>query len=574
MPSTLGMVKYGYEADVEFKWFSLLRIIVVTVVVGISIWFLRELNLSLVPLYFLILLTYFLTFVYWISFKKRILLTPLLYAGLVLDIACFTAIVHYTGGFESDFTFLYFYSIITGSIFLFVKGSVITASLATLFYGALLFGEYRHILDPVFPIEHFPDANAVFLKLYLHTTFFYIIAALSAYLSERLRLRGEALEEIKVDKDTILENINSGVIALNNDGVILYSNETASKILGIPLKGGYLTGNIKDIGINDFKNQVLKILKEEQNHNLPPTSRSQEIQARLVQEIEIKFPDGKNRALTINSSILYSKSGKKRGAIIVFQDITKTRELEKEMQRMDRLAIIGRFSADLAHEIRNPVASIYGSAELLKETSKQEVLPSLPDKQEDKKLLSIITKEAHHLNDILTHFISFAKLTPPVFEKVDLKEMINRVISLTKNEIPDSDVKITIRNERSIFLKVDKNQIESAFKNILSNAVLSGDGKDGVKVLIETKTEGETYSIFGEQKVVEHANCVIIFKDTGKGIQEQDIDKVFEPFYTTRKGGIGLGLSIVSRIIENHHGHLELRSKPGQGTIFCISLPT
>lgn len=539
-------MEYTPETKAQFKWFSIFRVIVVTVVVGSGIYFLRGFKISLFPLYILILLTYFLSVIYWIGFKKKASFTFLLYAGLLLDLCSFTAIVYYTGGFESDFSFLYFFSIITASIFFFVKGGVITASIAIAMYGALLFLEYTNILKPALSFKLVPDINAVGLKLYLHGTFFYIVASLSGYLSERIRLHGEELEEIKVDKAVILENMNSGVIAFNEKGSILYSNEAASKILSVPLKE-----NLADIKVKEFAEYSLKVLEKGQT--------------RKMEEIEVKLPTKESKILAINSSILYSKKGKTRGAIIVFQDLTELKKLQKEMNRMDRLATIGRFSADLAHEIRNPVASLYGAAELLKESESS-------SKEENTKLLSIIVKEAHRLNEILSHFLKFAKLNPPVFTKVNLNEILDGVIKFTKNEIPEAhNVQISLSDGPPMFIEGDKNQLESAFSNLLSNAVFAVNGKGDIS--IEIKRPQETYSFLDERTIVPEQSCCIIFKDTGSGIPNKDIDKIFEPFYTTRKQGIGLGLSIVSRIIENHKGYIDVKSKPGKGTIFAIYLP-
>ncbi|MDI6840922.1 MAG: ATP-binding protein [bacterium] len=519
-----------------FKWISIFRITAVTVIVGIGIFFLHKQHISIAPLCTLIGITYLLTTGYWICFKKEKFIRFVLWSNVVLDVLIITGVVHYTGGIESELTFLYFFPIVAASIFFFLKGGMWIATFCIPIYGGILMLEFYKIINPIFPLFTKPDPNALYLKLYLQATFFYLVAATSGYIAERFKRRGEVLEQIRLDTNTILQGMNSGLIVVDTHYNVLYKNEIAEKILDCQVKDGLHEIVEK---MPEFGQWITRLLNEK------------------LQERFQKITIGA-KIIGINISWLQDK----RGVILVLQDLT-------EVEITERLAAIGKFSSDLAHEIRNPIAAIQGSCELIKEGINDE---------EKTRLFDVVLKEAQHLNNIVTNFLSFAKPTPLNPKSVEVGELINDAVKLAKGCKGHSErseesngVTVKITQKLPLWLKLDKEQMKIAFLNLIINALQAMDGEG--KLQIEVTHPGNKYSLLKEERIATKSEAVITFKDTGPGIQDSNLPHIFTPFYTTKKGGTGLGLSIVSKIIEAHRGKIEVRSEVGEGTVFAIHLP-
>ncbi len=520
------------KTDVQnpFRWVSLFRIIAISVILGIGIYFLPK--DSTIPLWIIITITYILTFTYYIAFKKEKLTNFILWISIIIDTFIITGVIHYTGGIQSEFYFLYFFPVIVGSIFFFLKGGVFIATFSILPYAALLLLEYHKIIPMIFPASQEIDPYTLYMRLYLQATFFYLVAVTSGYLAEQLRRKGKEVEQVKLDTSTILQSINSGIIVIDHLGNLLYKNESAEQILKTSIHK-----NIKEL-----PDEFAKLLDDNFREGFQ----------------EIAF---KSRILGLNISRLKTTRGKQRGIVLIFQDLTDSKVTE-------RLATIGSFSGDLAHEIRNPIAALQGSSELIKE--------GLPKKQREK-LIDNIISQSERLNTIVTNFLSFTKPTPLNLELVEVGEIINESIELANiDEIPIE----FIRNS-PVQLILDREQIKTVFLNLIINALQSMNSPENVgtqfivsnKLKIKIIPPSHKYSIFEEQMITGSDETVIIFQDSGPGIPDHELQQVFTPFYTTRKGGTGLGLSIVSKIVESHKGRVEVKSKLGKGSCFIIHLP-
>ena len=541
----------------EYLLLTLFRSITITVVVGVGIYFLRGYGELLRPLLGLVLLTYLTSYVFWISFKSGINLKFLIYVQLILDIFIQTALIHYTGGILSEFTFLYFFTIMQASLFLLLKGAVLTATLASIAYSALLILERNGRIIPILDYSTAVTREGGFflLKLYIHVLFFYLVAFLTSYVSEQLVKSGRELEitkrvlkQVKLDTSAILENIPSGLVALDMWGNILYFNRAAKKILGFSGRPHLM----------DMMEEAPEFAAELTNILL-----GQEKQKR--REIEVKTADGKEKPIGFNHAYLYDESGAKRGAIVVFQDLTEVKELEWEVRKLDRLAAIGEFSAHLAHEIRNPLTSIRGSIELLKEVNLD---------GDARKLMELIIKESDRLNRIVTDFLEFAKLPPPKKEEIDLVATLNRILDLVSRSVSiDKKVRfIKEFDDTPLRLHADESQLEEVFLNLISNAVdaVQTEGEIYIRVV---PPGAEVTRLNGDISRVPEDRVVVQIRDTGVGIDEAQVKKIFEPFFTTKAEGVGLGLSIVQRIIGNHGGEIKVESVKNRGTIFTIYLP-
>ncbi len=514
------------ELQTPFKWVLLFRIITITVILGIGMYFLPK--ASSIFLWSIIFLTYILTFFYYIAFKKEKFSNFIIWTSIILDIFIITGIIRHTGGFQSEFSFLYFFPIIVGSIFFFLKGGVFIATFSLFMYAGLLLLEFHNIVPMVFSLLQELDSYTLYMRIYLQATFFYLVAVTSGYLAEQLRQKREEVRQVKFDTSTILQSINSGILVVDHLGNLLYKNKSADQILKTPIRK-----NIKEL-----PDEFAKLL----NDNFK----------KGFQEINIG-----SRVIGVNTSWLQSTRGEQRGIVLIFQDLTDSKITE-------RLATIGSFSGDLAHEIRNPVTAIKGSSELIKE--------GVSEGQKEKLIDNIIT-QSERLNTVVTHFLSFSKPIPLNLETIKIGKIINESIELANiNKIPIEFIQDT---PKDLQLIIDSEQIKTAFLNLIINALqsMNFNGDKPKKLDIRLILPSHKYSILEEQKVAYKDEIVITFQDSGLGISDHDIQQIFTPFYTTKRGGAGLGLSIVSKIIELHKGRIEVKSELEGGTCFAVHLP-
>jgi two-component system sensor histidine kinase PilS (NtrC family) len=281
-------------------------------------------------------------------------------------------------------------------------------------------------------------------------------------------------------------------------------------------------------------------------------------------ESEMPRKDGANITLGINVSRLKDESGNTRGIIGIFQDLTKIKEMEMEVKKREKMAMIGELAAGMAHEIRNPLASLSGSMQILK----QEL--SLNDEQG--RLMNIALREMDRLNKTITDFLIYAKPAPLQKRVMNLNDLLIDTINLLRNSeiLRSSNISIqTEFKEEMLLTPVDPHQITQVFWNLSLNAIQSMS-KEGLITISSRKSS--MMKLAGKSKKGEWTE--IIFRDTGEGIDERIIDKIFVPFFTTKENGSGMGLSIVHRIIEEHGGRIYVTSNPGKGTQFTLYIPT
>jgi two-component system sensor histidine kinase PilS (NtrC family) len=262
--------------------------------------------------------------------------------------------------------------------------------------------------------------------------------------------------------------------------------------------------------------------------------------------------------MAVGMSLSFLRRG--RGAICSFQDLTDIKRMEEQVRQGDRLAAIGRLAAGLAHEIRNPIGSIRGSVEVLRE--------SLAPQGDDRRLMDIVLRESDRLDAIIRDFLQFSR--PPNLVRVptDLTGMLDEILLMLSNHggLPEADApRVQIRRDTSeptVKADVDPAQMRQALWNLCLNAVeaMPQGGELRVGVRAVTPESG--------RPVVQ-----VTVEDTGVGITAAELTQVFEPFYTTKPQGTGLGLAIAHRIVEDHGGEMQVQSEPYRGTRFTLSLP-
>lgn len=521
----------------NLQWLMALRVIITTFLLGATAYIqIRERYLYLFPsldyIYIFISFTYFLTIVYGFLLSKIKNLRAMAYQQILGDVVLTTILIYITGGTESIFSFVYLFSVISASMILYRRGGLIVASMSTILFGLLLNLEYYGVLIPLGRkgIEYtVHDAHYFFYLLGMNMAAFYLVAILSSHISQRLKEVEAELERKKIDYSKlealyrdIVENVESGLISLDRDGHIGFLNKAGEDILGYRFDELYKESVSKIFPWMDLKRK-----------------------GQLRGEAIFKKKDGKDIFLGFSISPSRDIGGK----VMVFQDITKVKEMEEQVMRSEKLAAIGELAAGIAHEIRNPIASISGSTEILKE--------ELGGSNHLKPLMDIILREADRLNRLVTDFLQFSKPALPQKEVFPLKDLINEtLLSLRGNPDWNQDVKVEVQIPNSLSLYGDSGQLRQVFLNLFLNAVQAMP-HGGILHISALNRDG----------LVE-----VSVQDTGVGIPQEIKGKIFDPFFTTKENGTGLGLTIVHQIIKNHQGEIQVKSEFARGTKVTLRL--
>lgn len=508
--------------------------------------------------YVLIGCVYFLTFIYIVLLKRLRNLNRLAYAQLLIDTFLITAFIYTTGGIESFFSFLYILTIIEASMLLYRRGGLIVASSSSILYGALLDLHYYQLIAPYGTLMSPPsdDQGAYILfRILVHTAAFYLVAMLSSYLSEQIRTSRDELEATKVDisklevlNERIVQSIASGLITVDGSNRIILFNPAAEAVFGIP--SGEANGR--------QLNELLPILAD---HMDPEASLRERRRAPAITDIPFRNHKGEDLFLRLSVSPLSMPGGEAIGRILVIQDLTEIKRIEREMQRVEGLAMVGELAAGIAHEIRNPMASISGSIQVLKEGLE------LNEDEVTGRLMDIVMREVNRLNHMVNDFLLYARPQKATTRRFELNTLIRDSLELFLNTGGASDA---IRVESSLgeplFMESDPEQVKQVLWNILRNAREALP--EGGAIHIETRLEDAADRPAGSAPAAE-----LIVRDTGVGFSEGALENLFTPFYTTKEEGSGLGLATVKRIVEGLQGQVRGRNHPGGGAEIVLHLP-
>ena len=547
----------------KIKWLMFFRAVVVTLFLGATaIVQIKESQLfyhtSPLYLYLFVGLTYALTLVYAFLLRRVKGLKAFAYGQLFADVFFVTLLIYLTGGIESVFSWVYLLPIFGASAILYRRGGLLVASASSILYGTLLDLEFYQVILPLgsrFALPVGYKSSYVFYLMAVNIIAFYLVAILSAYLSEQVRRKDEELRERLIDYSElerlykhIVQNVTSGLITVDGAGRITSFNRTAEEITGFKLEEVYQ----KEMG--DLFPGFLSWWRA--NGSVPERNWKNLSSSRW--ETNFRRKDGTTLTLGFSVSPLKDSEDQEIGIIFIFQDLTKMREMEEDLKRADRLAAIGTLAAGMAHEIRNPLASISGSIEILKE--------EIDGAVQHQQLMDIILREVGRLNSLIADFLLFARPTPPGKELIHLNGIVEEVLKVFAHS-PECGpgIRMATHFQDEIYMPGDAQQIKQVFWNLIINATQAMP--DGGELRVELRRRSSP-SDPGEPPQGE-----IVISDTGMGVREEDLDKIFNPFFTTKEKGTGLGLSIVHKIIESYGGKITVRSQEGQGTTFTIYLP-
>ncbi len=552
----------------KIKWLMIFRIVVVTTLLGSALiiqWNVMQTRrpLELELLYIFIILSYAFTGV-TVSFLRQVKNFRLYaYFQISYDVLFETAMVYITGGVESVFTFTYIFTIIAAGILLFRRGAFIAATLSTILYGLLVDLQFYRIL-PVYVSAQFPftpvNSGAVYYNIFLNSCAFYLVAFLSSYLSESLRKTRQRLRETSYDltelqafHHNILQSMHSGVMTTDLHLKITSYNQAAELITGYTLSEVYgksLQELFPKLEVPQIMNPVLGAELE---------------RVAQRQEGAIVTKSGTEVFLGFSVSLFLDNQGGVAGLICIFQDLTELKTMQEHVAQADRLAAIGQLAAGVAHEIRNPLASISGSIQMLK--------AELALSADHSALMDIVLRESKRLDRLLSDFLLYARPQSLKFAKSDIMhDVILSTISLLKRDERFSEEKFSIEIEMpQNFPKItcDVQQLQQVFWNLCLNALqaMPDGGQLRIQVYVEI-FEGWELDAQTQLDV-----AVISVCDTGGGMDEDTLHHLFHPFYTTKQDGSGLGLPIAHTIVKNHHGVIRVKSLFQKGTTFEVVLP-
>jgi len=524
--------------------------IVATFVVGAGMMIIQVTNDSFPvrPLYLLLAVSTLSGGAAYLGFRFEVPHRLGLWALMVSDLFLAAAIIHYAGGVASQFTLIYCLTIVAAAFLLEMSGGLGTAIIASTFfvlYGILETVEV--VSPPGREMLSIPPRPLGVLQVYMHVLMFFLVGTVGGYLARRIKLKGRQLEsaeteleQLKIDTDFILNNMSSGILVVNTDRVVVTMNPAAEEILGVDQKDVMMT-NIED-SLHSRAPELIRVLLDALN----------EEKSKYRHEITISAGED-STPLGTSISLLLDADGAKRGAISVFQDLTEVQEMRDRIRKADRLAAIGELSAGIAHELRNPLASISGSIEML--------FNELKLSGENKRLMELIMRESDRLDCIIADFLEYARLRPPRKRMISISNCLEEVLVLLKNNVEKSSrVEFEFENHASeIHVNVDDEQLRQVFTNLAVNSceAMRADG-------------GRLRIVAGQ----EEAGWVsVTFFDRGPGIDEEDVDRLFEPFFTTKDGGTGLGLAIANRIIAAHGGTIGFKNRLDGGAEFTVVLP-
>lgn len=463
---------------------------------------------------------------------------------LILDVALSTAVVAVTGGPGSVFSFLYVLSVTAACVLLSRQGGLVIAGLGSLLYSGVVLG--RTALPLSLLMEPTETTAWEVLTMFTTTGALLTVAILAGTLAERsrrvlqeLETQGRDLRDLQVFRDLIFRSVGSGLVALDIQRRITAFNRAAEEITGFA--AGEAIGQRWEtiFGASSLLDEMAMTVSRER----PETRR---------REIRLKRKDGREVPLGISFWPLRSGEGELIGLIGVCQDLSDIKRMEERMRQADRLAAIGRLAANLAHEIRNPLAAVTGAIEQMG----QEL--SLDDTQ--KRLMQIVLKESSRLNQIVSEFLQYARPSPLRRQPVNLAELLEEVVGLLECHPLSAKVKIGREYGPELTVLVDANQLRQAVWNLALNAV-------------QAMPEGGELTVGARALNGTGSRLFVWVADTGHGIGSADLPHIFEPFYSTKPDGTGLGLAVVHRVVQDHGGEVEVKSVPGAGSTFTLRLP-
>ena len=529
-------MKTGFNEWTWLEWLVKVRVIIITILLAIEFAIItltttnvnKHLFVAVMVAWFLVAGAHIVAMSVW---RDHEMLARLQIGS---DLVFTTAVIYVTGGIDTYYNFLYPLIIIISSILLSQAWAYWTAAISFVFLGGTLELTYFDLIRGYSLTR--PDLKSLQAVILINGFAYLTIAYLAGRLSNRLRqvdveLAGKtfALEDLQALHENIVNSISSGLVTTDLDGLIKVVNLAGQKMLERP----------------EYEFTGRKV----QEFFLDPLPDATTVPAQ--REVRAVTPGGAEVLFRSTLTSLYVPDRGVIGNVYTFDDLTVIRRLEREIRMRDRLAAVGRLSAGIAHEIRNPLSSIAGSVK---------VLSSISALTEDQRsLVSIVTRESDRLNAIITDFLAYAREKKVESVPVDLRSLLDDTLTLIVNR-PENFAIVKHFEVDKAFTIGDEHKLKQVFWNLCENAIRAmkaRPGESSLGTLTVTLGPDEDY-------------WRIAFADTGAGMTPHQTEKIFEPFQSAFEGGTGLGLAIVYQIVRAHQGLIGVSSEHGKGTEFVV----
>lgn len=553
-------MKFGGEIKDWLPWVTKIRFVIISFVFAID-YAVRSLggntsNRLPITYFGMVIILWYVVSLFFLIYNQ--LSTDYLlqaYLQIFSDIIIITAILHLTGDLDSNYLSLYLVAIILASIVLPRGRAFLVAAVSFVFMGAMLEVAYLPSISPDlaarYPALQFlatSSAREVGLrdlqvKIGASLFGFFAIAYLSSHLAESLRKAGAELRDksgqvasLQAKNENIIQSMRDGLLSTDLDGTIQELNPAGAAILGHEpeeLRGKPLASIFQDVHADE------RIPLE------PLASPAR-------QEITYKHPRGEHRILGVSGSPLTVPELGVVGYVYNFQDLTGEKRREAAYRAKDRMATLGRMAAGIAHELRNPLASIAGSVQLLG------TLARLDDDQA--KLIAIVSQESERLNKLVSDFLLYSRDQRLEFQRVDLGNLMDETLLLLQHR-PLFGPQFRVERKfprHPLVISADPDKLRQVFWNIWDNSLKAMP--NGGLLTMKIEEAGAK-------------NVRVTLEDTGVGFTEGQLEKLFEPFQSGFAEGTGLGLALVYQIIQGHQGAIRVESEPGKGARFLIELP-
>jgi two-component system, NtrC family, sensor histidine kinase PilS len=526
-------------------YLMLFRLVLISLVLGstLVLWWLSDVDLataSSMVVYAIIATTYLLTIVYALAVNRAVDLTRLATIQLAIDLVTSALLMHVTGGAQSAYTFFFPLSIIAAAIVHFRTGAVVVAGAAALLYSAVALLGWLELLPVPQGQAVLPwDSTALELgrAMALNLAACAGVAVLASNLASQIQQTSASLASqrdvtanLYALHDDIVRSLSSGLLTVDQSGAVLTVNQAACDLLGAPAPA--LVG------------RPLAEVMPGIEHALAEVGAQHVAQRRDMVRTR---PDGAEQVLAASVSQLRSNRDQVIGGVVNFQDLTEMRAMERQVRRAERLAVVGTLAAGVAHEIRNPLASISGSIELLR---------GAPQVDEDSRaLMDIVTREVDRLNALITDLLDYTNPQPRALVGFDLAGLARETVQVFVQDRSFEAVRVTCEGLTALEIVADPGRIRQVLWNLLRN------GAEAARSRLIMRVSRRD------------AVALLEVSDDGPGIEPEHLDRVFDPFFTTKSQGSGLGLATCHSIVREHGGNIHAENEPGGGCRFVVALP-
>ena len=505
------------------------------------------------PLFGLLTVTFGLSVLYLLLLPRVRNLRRFAQAQLGLDLLIQTALVQFTGGLESAFSFIYIFTIYAAAALLTRRDSLLAASAGSILYGSLINLHYYGQLlgwDGLGGLGRGRPPSYAAFQVFINIVAFFAVAILSSHLADRLREAGQRLQERTLDLRNlqtlhrdIIANIPSGVMTLDLTGRIISFNEAAQRITGYPAEA------LCDRSWTESPFAMLPGVGA--FFQAPEAATPQQ----AIMD-NMRRQDGRLIPVGIGLSPLRDEAGSILGLVVIFQDLTERMRLEEHLRQTDRLAAVGQVAAGIAHEIRNPLAAISGCVQLLQDEGAATA--------RHRRLLDIVLRETERLKLITGQFLDFARPKQVTPQPCLLGPILEEVVALLRQShghAAATTITLEGLDLRDLAVLADPDLLKQIYWNLCLNALEAMPGGGRLDVRASCRRDPEAF--WG----------VVEFADSGGGIPPDALARLFDPFFTTKEGGTGLGLSIARKIAENLGGSITVDNRPGEGATFRVAIP-